>query len=118
MACADPEECPQAEPRKSNQVTPRQNLLEPGSTLHMLGRPWVVRVEQQICVNENHRWSGPSTCSRSSATLWSERPGRRPPRSLAFTANGSAVDVERRTIKPRRRVSLTTSRNGLPDFLD
>src|SRR5262249_16108805 len=105
-------------PGKANQFRPCEHGVKPFATSLVLFRFRIVSIKKQVRVYQNHRCNGPSTCSMSSAILSRERPARRLPRSRAVILNGFEVREGRRVAKPRRKVSLTTSRKECPDRWD
>ena len=112
--CRGPQKCPQCQPRETNEVRPRNHRFEPGLALVVLLRSRLIGVKQEVRVDEDHRWSEPSTCSMSCAMLSRQIPGFISPRSRAVTSKASQCVALRWLANPRRIVLFTISRKGRP----
>jgi hypothetical protein len=53
--CRNPEKGPQRKPGEANEIRPREHGFEPGSAFLVLLCPRMVGIEQQVCVDEDHR---------------------------------------------------------------
>ena len=51
----DPEKSPKRQPSEPDEFGPGERRFEPRSTLAMLLRFWMISIEQEVRVNENHR---------------------------------------------------------------
>src|SRR5207248_191774 len=112
----DPYECPERQPCEAHEPGTRKGRLEPLPGRVMLLGLGMIRVEQEIGVDQDHqRWRVPSTCSRRPETLSRPIPGFSFPRSRAIILNGTEGPARRLVSRPRRSMSLTTSRNVRPE---
>jgi hypothetical protein len=53
--CCSSQEGPQRQSGDADKVRPREHLFEPGSAFLVLLRSWMVGMEQQVRIDEDHR---------------------------------------------------------------
>ena len=106
----DPNKSGDSLPWQSHGFCTGQDFFEPREALLMVGRMGVVRIDQQIGIENNHRCSGPSSQSSNSSTLVNGGS----PRLIGLTLNGFRADGF--AVSPRRNARFTTSLKGSPDL--
>ena len=101
-------------PRQTDLLSAVECLSEPVPTTLVSGRTRVVRIEQDIRVEDDHRLSGPSIRSSSSSMLSSETPGGNPPKLCDSIVNCCFGRDRRFCRRPARKASLTSVLKGRP----
>lgn len=67
--CTNAQESEERHPREPNWFRFRKSSFEPAASCLVMNRSSVGSIEQEIGIDENHRYKGPSACSMSSQTL-------------------------------------------------
>jgi hypothetical protein len=68
-AGADPHKGQKRHPRQPDMFRPRESVFKPIASGLMMRGGMIVGIEEDVGVEEDYRWKGPSICSISSQTL-------------------------------------------------
>src|SRR5205814_3252343 len=100
-------------PRESYRFLPIEDSLDPFPAGGVLRSIDIVCIQQDVCIDQDHRRAGPSNSSSNCSIFERSIPGRRP-MDRAFTRKGVRLDAGFAATKDLRKCSFTTSLKERP----